>query len=341
MNTYVSPLPLPPFKFTEREPSADRKPRPAAERGGAAPGTRLLPREAARTPNPVPAPCPADPSLPPRKRAVAEDSGGWDCAPPSTPGCPPARPPRAHLLPCPAGRPAPEQVHPRPPRPPPSAAPTRAPTLPSRPQRRPQPAAPSQPEQVQPRRAPAASTQTCSRASGKEPARRPRGGPGGGPGGAPGRQHSPRERGRLGRPLRRPRARSWALSPQPRSARAPAPPRAARRAPEEQGAAARLPGLRASGRSGRRGRAPGGRSGRRAAGGGGLCTCSLARPGDSGRPPPGPRGARARRCPPRGRGRAGGGGRTLGWPAGRCTRAGRGTRVCCPRAQTRAHTPLA
>lgn len=128
----------------EREPSADRKPRLAAERGGAAPGTRLLLRGAARTPNPVLAPCPADPSLPPRKRTAAEDSGGVGLRAPVHPGVPPARPPRAHPHPSAASRPGPEQVHPpAAPAPPSRAAPTRAPTLPSGPQRRPPPAAPS------------------------------------------------------------------------------------------------------------------------------------------------------------------------------------------------------
>lgn len=70
------------------------------------------------------------------------------------------------------------------------------------------------------------------------------------------------------------------------------------------------PGLRASGLS-RGGGASGRgavRSGRPAAGGrasAGLCTCSLARPEDSGRPPPGPRGARAAARPPARRPREG------------------------------------
>lgn len=75
-------------------------------------------------------------------------------------------------------------------------------------------------------------------------------------------------------------------------------------------------GSRASGRRAGAERAAGsGRAGGRA--GAGLCTCSLARPEDSGRPPPGPKGARAAaRPPPEGGVTAcGAGTHTLPWPS--------------------------
>ena len=212
----------PRLKFTKRQrkPSADRKPGVVAEREGAAAGKRLLLEEALRTPKPVLAPSP-DPRLPPGRRTVSEDSrrrarlGKLLCTPPPHPA-------RAEAAPTPAPR-----AH-----------------TPGRSRRGPARGAPSQrapePEQVQPRRAPGrVYTNLLARGWGN-PARSPRGGPGWGTR----RSHSPRDRGQLGRPLRRPRARlPGAPSPQPRSARslgalgARTPPGGPRR-----GAARRAPG---------------------------------------------------------------------------------------------------
>lgn len=126
-----------------------------------------------------------------------------------------------------------------------------------------------------------------------------------------------RDRGRLGRPLRRPHScLPGAASPQPRSAQSRAPLAPARpwavRDERPDAAVHSAPlrgssGLRTSGLS-RGSRAGGRRAGGGPAGGGlagtRLCTCSLARPGDSGWPPPGPRGACAAALPlARGRGR--------------------------------------
>lgn len=168
------------------------------------------------------------------------------------------------------------------------------------PQRRPA-SAPGSRGRCSPTASPAASTQTCSPAGPGEPCPQP----------ArvswPGTRGTglTRDRGRLGRPLRRPRARlPGAASPQPRSARARRP--GARTPPGCPGSAAsgltrpgtgrRCRARPGCGRTSARSRAAEPAGAERAAGGRRarghrLCTCSLARPGDSGRPPPGPRGA--------------------------------------------------
>lgn len=286
------------FAKSWRKPSTDRKPGLVAERQGAAAGLTSPPRRGSAHPKSYSRPhSPGpDPRLPPGKRTVSQNSRRdiqfWQlpCAPRSSLIIPERSLPRAHThTPCP-----------------PKGAPASPPGSQSR---------------CSPAALPAAFTQTCLPVAGWK--------------------KKPWLQSARGSGLKHPGGRTH---PRPRPAEAPAsaatrpPPRgaepAAPQCPEPSAPSARKPrggpaasgqtrpghrtpppgslGLRTSGLS-RGGTARGrGAGGWRAAGGGRagarLCTCSLARSGDSGQPPPGPRGAGAAALAPAGGVAAGGAG---------------------------------